>query len=90
MSADVLLPPLGSIGPNGGFVSVLHVTDALVSIKIFQLQFQLQLLIFFLFFSQVTVKLLFQLLLPLLDFSVSVTVILDQIGVILMRENNNV
>ena len=23
MSADVLLPPLGSIGPNGGFVSVL-------------------------------------------------------------------
>ena len=36
MSADVPLPPLGSIGPNGGFVSVLHVTDALVSIKIFQ------------------------------------------------------
>ena len=49
MSADVPLPPLGSIGPNGGFVSVLHVTDALVSIKIFQLQFQLQLLIYFYF-----------------------------------------
>jgi len=33
MSADVPLPPLGSIGPNGGFVSVLltHLFQAMTS-----------------------------------------------------------
>ena len=42
---------------------------------------------FFYFSVKFQLQLFFQLLLQLLDFSVSVTVILDQIGVNLMRGN---
>jgi len=44
---------------------------------------------FLIFAVKLQVQLFFQLLLQLLDCLVSVTVILDEIGVNLMRENNN-